>query len=216
MKNTFPKLSAEGFAIAADVSRETLARLEIYVSLLVKWQGAINLVGGDSLANIWRRHMLDSAQLATHIPRTAKVITDLGSGAGFPGLVLSIMLDHPIHLIEASGKKVAFLREAVRLTQSPAIVYHGRIERAESWSSDVILARALAPLDLLLDYAVPFIRDAGKDATCIFLKGVRAEEELTEAAKRWTMTVERFQSASDPTGIILRIRDIARDGLSGK
>jgi 16S rRNA (guanine527-N7)-methyltransferase len=215
MAQALSAMSADEFAATANVSRETLARLENYVSLLLKWQGSINLVGADSLKDVWRRHILDSAQLAAHIPRSAGIITDLGSGAGFPGLVLSIMLDHPIRLVEASGKKAAFLREAVRLTMAPAIVHHGRIERVEPWPSDVVLARALAPLTLLLDYAEPFLRDAGKDATCIFLKGGRAAEELTESSKSWTMSVERFQSVSDPTGIILRLRDIVRDGHSG-
>ena len=209
------EMTVDEFAATANVSRETMVRLEIYASLLMKWQGSINLVGADSLRDIWRRHMLDSAQLAAHIPQGADVITDLGSGAGFPGLVLSIMLDHPIRLVEASGKKAAFLREAVRLTKAPAIVHHCRIERMEAWESDVVVARALAPLTLLLDYAEPFLRDAGKEAACIFLKGARAAEELTEASKSWTMSVERFQSVSDPTGIILRLRDIVRDGHSG-
>jgi 16S rRNA (guanine527-N7)-methyltransferase len=215
MAHSLTEMSADAFAATVDVSRETLERLEIYAALLEKWQGSINLVGADSLRDIWRRHMLDSAQLAAHIPRGAPVITDLGSGAGFPGLVLSIMLDRPVRLVEASGKKAAFLREAVRLTQAPAIVHHGRIERAEAWSSEIVVARALAPLTLLLDYAEPFLRNAGKDATCIFLKGARAAEELTEASKCWTMTAERFPSASDPTGTILRIRDIVRDGHTG-
>lgn len=214
MAKILTEMSADEFAAAADVSRETLERLMAYASLLVKWQGAINLVGADSLADIWRRHMLDSAQLATYIPPDTAVITDLGSGAGFPGLVLSIILDNPVHLVEASGKKAAFLREAVRLTEAPAIIQNRRIERADAWQSDVVVARALAPLAQLLDYAEPFLRSAGADATCIFLKGARAEEELTEASKSWTMKVERFQSVSDPSGIILRIRDIARDGHS--
>lgn len=215
MAHSLNEMSADEFAAATDVSRETLARLEIYASLLMKWQGSINLVGADSLKDIWRRHMLDSAQLATHIPPGAAVITDLGSGAGFPGLVLSIVLDRPIRLVEASGKKAAFLREAVRLTEAPAIVHHGRIEKAEACTSEIVVARALAPLPMLLDYAAPFLRIAGKNAICIFLKGSRAEEELTEASNSWTMTVERFQSVSDPTGIILRIRDMVRDGHSG-
>jgi 16S rRNA (guanine527-N7)-methyltransferase len=214
MARTVTDMSADEFAAAADVSRETLERLEVYSSLLVKWQGAINLVGADSLADIWRRHMLDSAQLADYIPRDAAVITDLGSGAGFPGLVLSIILDRPVHLVEASGKKAAFLREVVRLTNAPAIVQNRRIERGEAWQSDVVVARALAPLALLLEYAEPFLQGAGTEAACLFLKGVRVEEELTEVSKSWTMKVERFQSVSDPSGIILRIRDIARDGHS--
>ena len=208
-------MTPSDFSKKFDVSRETMARLTCYVTLLTKWNRNINLVSVKSLEDVWRRHILDSVQLAAHIPRGAGVITDLGSGAGFPGLVLSIMLDRPIRLVEASGKKAAFLREAVRLTMATAIVHHGRIERAEPWPSDVVLARALAPLTLLLDYAEPFLRDAGKETPCIFLKGGRAAEELTESAKSWTMTVERFQSVSDPTGIILRIRDIARDGQPG-
>jgi len=168
MVNALTEMSMDEFAAAADVSRETLARFEIYVSLLRKWQGAINLVGADSLRDVWRRHMLDSAQLAAHIPPGAPIITDLGSGAGFPGLVLSIMLDNPVRLVEASGKKAAFLREVVRQTGAPAIVHHGRIEKADAWPSDVVVARALAPLTVLLDYAEPFLRDAGKDAACIF------------------------------------------------
>jgi 16S rRNA (guanine527-N7)-methyltransferase len=215
MTKALAAMTADEFAASANVSRETLARLENYAALLEKWQESINLVGGDSLKDIWRRHMLDSAQLAAHIPPTADVITDLGSGAGFPGLVLSIMLDHPIHLIEASGKKTAFLREAVRLTSAPALIHHDRIEKLEPWASDVVLARALAPLTILLDYAEPFLREAGDKATCIFLKGGRAAEELTEASKSWNMSSERFQSVSDPTGVILRIRDIVRDGHSG-
>jgi 16S rRNA (guanine527-N7)-methyltransferase len=215
MANSQAEMSAEEFAAIVNVSRETLDRLEAYASLLEKWQGAINLVGADSLKDIWRRHMLDSAQLATHIPANAAVITDMGSGAGFPGLVLSITLDRPVQLVEAAGKKAAFLREAVRLTEAKAVIHHGRLERADAWSSDVVVARALAPLTSLLDYAEPFLRDVGNDATCIFLKGGRVAEELTEASKSWTMAVERFQSVSDPTGTVLRIRDIARDGHSG-
>ena len=207
-------MSAEEFATSADVSRETMERLELYVSLLVKWQEAINLVGGDTLADVWRRHMLDSVQLAQYIPSGDDVITDLGSGAGFPGLVLSIVLGRPVHLVEAAGKKAAFLREVARLTQAPAIVHHGRIEAQDVWPSDIVVARALAPLSLLLDYAEPYLSKAGPGSACLFLKGGRAEEELTEASKSWTMAVDRFQSVSDPTGLILRLRDIVRDGHS--
>jgi len=215
MAKSLVEMSVDEFAAKADVSRETLAQLETYAALLKKWQRAINLVAADSLRDVWRRHMLDSAQLAPYMPEHARNITDLGSGAGFPGLVLSIVLSRPVHLVEASGKKAAFLREAARLTGAPAVVHHGRIEETAPWPSDIVLARALAPLPPLLDYAEPFLRRGGKETACVFLKGGRVEDELTEASKSWTMTVERFQSVSDPTGTILRIRNIARDGHSG-
>lgn len=216
MVKALADMSADAFADAADVSRETLARLEAYLALLRKWQKSINLVGADSLKDAWCRHMLDSAQLAAYIPAQANVITDLGSGAGFPGLVLSIVLDRPVHLVEASGKKIAFLREAARVSGAPAVIHHGRIENMDAWPSDIVVARALAPLSLLLDYAEPFLRDAGPDAACFFLKGGRVAEELTEASKSWNMSVDRFQSVSDRQGTILRIRDITRDGQSGQ
>ncbi|MBC8241275.1 MAG: 16S rRNA (guanine(527)-N(7))-methyltransferase RsmG [Alphaproteobacteria bacterium] len=206
-------MTKEAFAEAAHVSRETLGRLEVYADLLRQWQSAVNLVGADTLNDLWRRHMLDSAQLVPHLPDHG-VITDFGSGAGFPGLVLSIILDRPVHLVESVGKKAAFLREAARLTGAPATVHLGRIEDQAAWSSDIITARALAPLDLLLDYVAPYYQQASPDACCLFLKGARADEELTEASKNWTMTVERFPSVSDPKGVILRIRDIVRDGPS--
>jgi len=204
-------MSSEEFASATNVSRETLERLELYVALLIKWQEAINLVSTESLSDIWRRHILDSAQLAAHIPAGVTCITDLGSGAGFPGLVLSIMLDHPVRLVEAAGKKAAFLREVARQTRATAVVHNTRIEKTEVWPSELVVARALAPLSRLLGYAEPFLNKAGDGAYCIFLKGGHAEEELTEAAKSWRMKVDRFHSVSDPTGIILRIQDIARD-----
>lgn len=203
-------MTKEAFAEAVDVSRETLQRLEAYADVLTQWQSAINLVGADTLDDLWRRHMLDSAQLVSYIPAEG-VITDFGSGAGFPGLVLSILLDRPVHLVESIGKKAAFLREAARVTGAQATVHLGRIEDQAPWSGDVITARALAPLALLLDYMEPYYRKAGANACCVFLKGARADEELTEALKSWTMTVERFPSISDPKGVILRIRDIARD-----
>jgi len=214
--DTVPVLTPEGFAAATDVSRETLARLEAYAVLLTQWQAAINLVGGDTLTDPWRRHMLDSAQLVPFLPAGAGAITDLGSGAGFPGLVVAIMTGRPVHLVESTGKKAAFLREAIRLTGAPATVHRGRIEHQDPWPGGVVTARALAPLTVLLDYAAPFLEAAGNGAVCLFLKGARAGEELTEASKSWRMTAERFQSATDPTGVILRIGDIARDGPPGK
>jgi 16S rRNA (guanine527-N7)-methyltransferase len=137
------------------------------------------------------------------------VITDLGSGAGFPGLVLSIFLDMEVNLVDSSGKKVAFLREAARVTDANIVLHQGRIEDLVLPKSDLITARALAPLEKLVDLAMPVLSPGGK---CLFLKGARAEEELTNAKKEWKMTVRRFPSATNANGVILSIQDIARDG----
>lgn len=203
------QMTAKDFARETNVSRETLLRLTDYANLLVKWQAAINLVGGDTLDQLWRRHMLDSAQLGALVPGDAECLTDFGSGAGFPGLVLSIMLDIPVHLVEASGKKVAFLREAARLCRAPVTVHHARIEAVDPWPSPVITARAVAPLVRLLDYAVPFCMPG---TICLFPKGARAEQELTEAEKNWTIGIERHQSITDPAASILCIKDFHRVG----
>ena len=204
-------MTAQDFARVAHVSRETLARMEIFADHLVRWQSAINLVGRDTLTNIWQRHFLDAAQLAEYMPENTAEIIDMGSGAGFPGLVLAILLDRPVHLIEASGKKAAFLSEAARLTGAPAIVHHQRIEDMEPVAADVITARALAPLDMLLDYAAPFLdANAARHPVCLFPKGAQAAAEIDAAARRWSMVIDRFPSRSDPAGTVLRIRDIVR------
>jgi 16S rRNA (guanine527-N7)-methyltransferase len=202
-------LTAEQFAENANVSRETLEKLQSYAGLLVKWQKSINLVGGDTLSDLWRRHFWDAAQLVPLVPPDTQVIMDFGSGAGFPGLVLAIMLDVEVNLVESSGKKVAFLREAARISGAHVKLHHGRIEKLSLPKSDLITARALAPLTQLLEFATPHLEPHGR---CLFLKGARAEEELTEAMKKQSMTIERIQSATDPKGVILSIREISRDG----
>jgi 16S rRNA (guanine527-N7)-methyltransferase len=203
-------LSPEEFAQAANVPRGTLEKLEAYAALLRQWQGAVNLVGRDTLDDLWRRHMLDSAQLAPHIPPGAETITDLGSGAGFPGLVLAIVTGLKVHLVESTGKKAAFLREAARLTDAPAEVHHGRAESVTPWAAEVITARAFAPLPALLDYAEPFLNATDGPVTCLFLKGRTGREELTEAGKTWTMTADILPSLSDEAGMVLKLRDISR------
>jgi 16S rRNA (guanine527-N7)-methyltransferase len=207
-----PALTPEAFAAAAGVSRETLDRLRAYAALLAKWQGAVNLVGRDTLDDLWRRHMLDSAQLARYLPDGARLVTDLGSGAGFPGLVLALVAGVRVHLVEATGKKTAFLREAIRLTGAAAEVHHARIEALAPWPSDAVTARALAPLDRLLGLAAPFLGPAtpGVGPVCLFLKGARADEELTAARKNRNIAVERFASLAEPAGCVLRIRGVSR------
>lgn len=203
------QFASEMIAIGQDVSRETLAALETYAALLEKWQMRINLVARDSMADLWQRHFLDSAQLAPLFPPGGAAITDLGSGAGFPGLVLAIVTGREVHLIDSDQRKGAFLMEAARLTGARVKVHTTRIEAAEAWPAEIVTARALAPLGQLLDWAAPFL---GATTTCLFLKGAKAEEELTEAGRFWTMETERRQSLTDSSGVILRLTHLARRG----
>jgi len=205
-------LTPAAFAAAADVSRETLARLERFAALLQRWQPRINLVARDSLADLWRRHMLDSAQLWPLLPRQPGLVLDVGSGAGFPGLVLAIMGWRGVHLVESDARKCAFLREAARiagLTLGAGIVIcNRRLEAAPALAADVITARAVAPLGELLALTERF-RHAG--TISLIHKGIRVEEELTAAAKTWRMTIDRIPSRSDPKGTILRLTGVERD-----
>jgi 16S rRNA (guanine527-N7)-methyltransferase len=192
------------------VSRETLERLEAYAALLLRWNQKINLIGRDTEADIWRRHLLDSAQLAPLIPPSARSLADIGTGAGLPGLILSI-LNTPatIHLIESDQRKAAFMREAVRITQATAIIHEKRVEQVSLPIQDVVVARACAPLDLLLAMAEKLI---SIHTLCVFPKGARAEQELTAARARWNMQVRLVPSRSDPLGRILVLTEVARAG----
>ncbi|MGE0745063.1 MAG: 16S rRNA (guanine(527)-N(7))-methyltransferase RsmG [Rhodospirillales bacterium] len=202
-------MTPEAFAAAAGVSRETLARLVAYVDLLRKWQARINLVATASLDDVWRRHVLDSAQLVALI-QDADRVTDLGSGAGFPGLVVAIVRGGPVDLVESDARKCAFLREAARIAAAPVTVHNARAEAVVPWPADVVTARAVAPVAELLALSYPFVRLAEPRPGCaLLLKGARADAELTEAARKWHMTVTRSGSVSDPSGCILRIDDIA-------
>jgi 16S rRNA (guanine527-N7)-methyltransferase len=204
-------LGPAGFAEIVPVSRETLARLEAYAALLVQWSARINLVGRDTLPDLWRRHFLDAAQLHALIPQTAAGLVDLGSGAGFPGLVLAI-LGMPnlklVELVEADAKKCAFLREAARITKTGVAIRHARIETVPSHPVDVVTARALAPLDRLLPYAARFLGPASR---CLFLKGERVAEELTRARQDWTMNAVLHPSRSDPRGVVLELQQVDRE-----
>ncbi len=211
------KLTADAFQRLTGVSRETLQRLRVYLRLLEKWQGTINLVSTGSLEDAWRRHMLDSAQLARYIPPCgaggAKVIVDIGSGAGFPGLVLAIMGAGVVHLVESNRRKCAFLATVARETNTEVTIQPMRVESLTPIAADIVTARSLAPLHKLLAFSEPFV---GREGECLFLKGKKVDEELTEAAKKWTMRVERFASDSDSSGVVLRLRQIFRDRSHGQ
>ena len=205
---------AELQPLGVDVSRETMAALATYAALLRKWQKAINLVSATTLDDLWRRHFLDSAQLLPLLgPSTVADggITDLGSGAGFPGLMLAILSGRPTHLIESDQRKAAFLLEAARATgcADRVKVHAARIEALTPWPAGTITARALADLAQLLSWSAPF-RTA--ESIALFLKGAKADDELTAAELDWNMTVERRRSLTDPTGLILRLSHVVRRG----
>jgi 16S rRNA (guanine527-N7)-methyltransferase len=193
-------LDAAGFAGLVDVSRETLARLETYAELLRRWSARINLVGRDTLGDLWRRHILDSAQLMRLVPNQAAGLVDLGSGAGLPGLILAILGVTGVELIEADRRKCAFLGEAARITGTAIRVHPCRIEAVPRHPVAVVTARACAPLDRLLALAQRFL---GPGSRCLFLKGERVAAELTAARRNWTMTASLHPSHSDPRGVIL-------------
>ena len=185
-----------------------MARLEAYAALLLEWSRRINLIGRSTLDDIWRRHFLDSAQLLPLIPAGTESLVDLGSGAGFPGLVLAILGVPGVELVEADSRKAAFLREAARTAGVEITLRPCRIEAVAAHAADVVTARGCAPLERLLPLAQRFI---GPRTTCLFLKGERAEEELTAAGKAWTMIVSRHPSRADPGGIVLSLQQVIRE-----
>ncbi len=190
-----------------DVSRETFGRLTLFADMLLRWNRTINLISRADEPNLWPRHIADSLQLIPHMPPNADVAIDLGSGAGFPGLVLAIATGVKFHLVEADVRKAAFLREAARETAAPVTVHAGRIESAALDPAPLVTARALAPLSSLLILAAPLLAEGG---ICLFPKGRDAELELTDAARTWKMRVEKIPSQVDRSGLILRISEVAR------
>jgi len=189
-----------------DVPRGTLAKLKRYAQLLAEWNAKFNLVAESTLPDVWTRHFLDSAQLMKYIPDTAKSIADIGSGAGFPGLVLSIMGAPNVRLIESTGKKVNFLHAVIDELKLDAKVHKCRVESMENFKVDVVTARALAPLKDALKLAKPLMK---KDSLCLMLKGEKAPAELTESAKYWTFDCETIPSLSNRSGIVLIIRNLS-------
>jgi 16S rRNA (guanine527-N7)-methyltransferase len=201
----------EEFAALSHVSRETLARLKTHADMLKDWNARHNLVSAGSLADVWRRHVWDSAQLTAYVPPSASSMVDLGSGAGFPGLVMAeILRERPgfrFTLYEATAKKCRFLEAVATRLNLPIEVRQGRIEDAAPEIFDCITARACAPLAKLLAYAQRFW---GKKTVGLFLKGQNVEVELTGSHKSWRMDMIRHQSRSDPSGVILEIRELHR------
>ena len=203
---TRPPFTSDDFQSRANVSRETLDKLQVYADLLLKWQASINLVGPRTVPEIWHRHFYDSAQLFPYLRSDGPVI-DMGSGAGFPGLVLAAMGRRNVTLIESNGKKCSFLRDVNRRLSLDVTICQARIEACGSLPrAQYVVSRALAPLDMLLLYAYPLLAD---DGTCLFFKGRSVETELTSVKKNWTMQCNSYPSETDPQGVILTIGGLA-------
>ncbi len=202
-----------GEAFRRDVSRETREQLEIYEALLLRWQKRANLVSEASLTRLWTRHFLDSAQLGPLLACDSDThIVDIGSGAGFPGLVLAILdRSRRISLVEANAKRCAFLREVAHATGSAVSVIEGRLEtpavQARLAPAGRVVARACAPLRDLLDLVFPIL---DSHTYCIFPKGRRYHTELEAARRRWAFRVEILPSVTDAEARILRISDVER------
>lgn len=193
------------------VSRETAAKLDVFVDHLLRVAPLLNLIARSTLPNIWTRHIADSLQLLPLAP-DAKCWVDLGSGAGFPGLVIACALADRagvnVHLVESIGKKAAFLRDAVNLLQVPAVVHAVRIEdfgKNFKMRPDVVTARALAPLDDLLKLAQPLLKTGAQG---LFPKGQDVEGELTRASKCWNIDAELVPSKTSPEGRIVVVRGL--------
>lgn len=197
-------MSPEEFARVHNVSRETISRLQIYHDLLVKWQKAINLVSSKTIEDVWLRHFTDSAQLAAHLRQGAQV-ADLGSGAGFPGMVLAIMRpDLKMILIESDNRKSEFLKNVSRETKTPVTIYNDRVEKilgVNGVNPDVITARAFAPLSTIL----AMIPENCQGTDLLLLKGKTALDEVAEAAKSFDFEYSDMPSRTDNDAKILKI-----------
>lgn len=204
-----PPQTPAAFQGATGCSDAQLADVQAYLALLTEWNGKMNLVGPSALAEFWPRHAFDSAQLLRLAPE-ARVWADLGAGAGFPGLILAILLKgRPgarVHLVESMAKRCRFLAEVVQALALPADIHNARAEEL-GIRVDIVTARACAPLPRLLGYAEPYLR---KGATGLFLKGQDVVSELTEAAKYWKFEAELSASSSSPDGRILQVKGLSR------
>lgn len=197
--------------VRLNVSRETSERLECFAAVLKKWNPSINLVSRNSLEQLWTRHIVDSIQLFRCV-RPAGHWVDLGSGGGFPGLVVAILAaeecpDLRVTLIESDQRKSAFLRNAAREVGVPCSVIAKRIEQTEPQQADILSARALADLTALLGFAERHLRP---DGVALFPKGVTWQKECDAARQQWNFDAEAITSMTEPQAVILKIKGVSR------
>jgi 16S rRNA (guanine527-N7)-methyltransferase len=199
---------------ALNVSRETFGRLQTLADLLVKWNPRINLVSKTTLTDLWQRHIQDSVQILRCAPENVAHWVDIGSGGGFPGLVIALMASEAeapnrVTLIESDQRKCAFLRTVLRETGVKATVLTERIEKAPPQDADVLSARALADLPLLLSFAERHLR---ADGVAVFPKGASWEKELKSAQELWSFDCEVVKSVTDSQAVILKVGELNRVG----
>ncbi|MBI0075321.1 16S rRNA (guanine(527)-N(7))-methyltransferase RsmG [Commensalibacter sp. M0357] len=197
----------KNYPFLKSVSRETIEKLEIYISLLQQWNKKINLVSQQGMDQVWKRHVYDSFQLIRYLDSSVKSIADLGSGGGFPGLILALSTDIPVILIESDKRKTIFLREVLRQTKTQATVLCQRIENVNAISADVVTARALTSLTQLLEFSKNILN---KNGYCLFLKGRSVNLEIEEAQKNWKINYKTFSSQTNADGVIVKINQFER------
>lgn len=193
----------------ADVPCETFERLVAYHDLLLRWQAKVNLIGPDTVGDVWSRHFIDSIQLLKFLPGKHLSVLDIGSGAGFPGMVLAICGVANVTLAEVDQKKVIFLKEVARVTNTPVVIHAARVEALEEKVFDVVTSRACSALTTLLDYSSRFV---SCETFCLFPKGRNYTKEVDDAQTKWNFQLETAPSVTDTQGVILKISQVERRG----
>ena len=204
-----PKEHREYFIREINPDAKIIEKLDVYDAVLTRWQARINLIGAATLPALWSRHFLDSAQIYRHLPTSTQTLTDIGSGGGFPGMVLAILANVSggpiVTLIESNGRKAEFLREINRICAAGAKIMNERAERAPILPADVVTARACAPLVRLLPWVYRCLR---ADGVALLSKGLNWRDELTTAEKHWNMQVAEIPSVTDTSGVILKLEGL--------
>ncbi len=205
-------MDSEEFANRVNVSRETVDKLAVYADLLKKWTTSINLVAKSTLPDLWNRHFLDSAQILELADLESGHWVDIGTGGGFPGMVVAIISsetrpDIQFSFVESDSRKAEFLRTVTRSVSLSVSVYPKRIEEMEPIGADILSARALAPLGVLLGFAERHLKLSGN---ALFMKGASFRQEYNEALEHWTFQSEEYASITDDASVILKIGDIKR------
>ena len=202
----------EEFCSYQHVSRETFNKFEIFIEVLLKWQKSVNLISNSTINTIWKRHFLDSAQLYTYSQDIKGNILDIGSGAGFPGMILAMMGNNNVNLIESDQKKCIFMREVARLTNTKVKIYNCRIEDLDYMKPELIISRALAPLSKLIEYVDNHmnknIEENKATPKLLFLKGKNYNNEIYDLLKIKKIEIDIFPSITDDFGKVLYIKNI--------
>ena len=202
----------EEFCSYQHVSRETFNKFEIFIEVLLKWQKSVNLISNSTINTIWKRHFLDSAQLYTYSQDIKGNILDIGSGAGFPGMILAMMGKNNVNLIESDQKKCIFMREVARLTNTKVKIYNCRIEDLDYMKPELIISRALAPLSKLIEYVDNHmnknIEENKVTPKLLFLKGKNYNNEIYDLLKIKKLEIDIFPSITDDFGKVLYIKNI--------